>query len=110
VAKDVGVGRSTVHRWFAQPDFAALLNGRKLALREAHQSRLQRIEELAIEAIESSLEQGDSRTALAVLKGTGLLGGSMVTIGPTEPADVTRMQAAKESQDRLDDLVNSMSL
>lgn len=110
VAETVGVDRSTIHRWLTQPDFAASLNSRRFALREAHQSRIQQLQGSAIEAIEGALEQGDSRTALAVLKGTGLLGGTPIDIGPTEPIDVMREQAAKENQGRLDDLINSVSL
>lgn len=110
VAQTVGVDRSTIHRWLSQAEFAASLNRRRLALREAYQFRLQRLQERAIETLEGEIEQGNGRMALAVLKGTGLLSGGLTTIGPTNADAVRREQAAKENDDHLTDLINSMSL
>lgn len=109
-AQTVGVDRSTIHRWSAQPEFAASLNRRRLAMRDASMSRLQRLQELSIETMEGAIKQGNEQAALAVLRGTGLLNGQPAEIGPTHPDGVRREQLAKENSDRLDDLINSMSL
>jgi hypothetical protein len=109
VAKTLGIDRSTVHRSLVQPEFVATLNGRRLALREAGQARLEQLQATAIETVEALVEQGNGRIALAVLKGTGLLSGKPSIIGPTDPTGVRREQAAKENEDRLTDLINAMA-
>jgi hypothetical protein len=88
----VDVHRSTVHRWLNEPDFIAALNQKRVDAREAQSARLGHILDAALEAVASAVEQGDAQVALSVLKGVGVLSGSSLPIGPTDPALVRDRQ------------------
>jgi hypothetical protein len=96
-AKTAKVNRSTLHRWLKEPEFLAVLNACRSELREAQQHRLARLASSAIEVIEQALEEGDARTALAVLRGIGLLDGQAPHTGPTN-ADRIRYDQANEQK------------
>ena len=84
-SKAAGVSRSTLHRWI-KDDFhfqAALNHERRLILLRST-SRVWGLADLAIGIIEDALAEGDRRIAVAVLRGSGLLGGRLPEIGSTD--------------------------
>ena len=91
-ASIAGVHRSTVHRWLKEPEFLAECNRRKAEIRDAVTDRLNALQLTAIEAVESAIGNGDARIALAVLKGTGVLDGNTLSVGPTEPDRIIKNQ------------------
>lgn len=66
-AADAGVHRSTVHRWQSNPDFVACLISRRTGFRSEAEARFYQLRKKAIDVIDHSLDEGDARTALAVL-------------------------------------------
>jgi hypothetical protein len=83
------VDRTTVHRWLKDDfGFRAAFNRERHRLREAMQSRLMTLAEKAAECVERSLADGDGKTALALLKGLGLLSGELPPVGSDDPADL----------------------
>jgi len=101
VASALDVHRSTVHRWMALPEFVATLNSRRWEAREASEARLHQLQIAALDAIERAVENGDARIALAVLKGTGLLEGKPLPIGPAEVKGVESQVRDRERQREL---------
>ncbi len=90
-----GVDRATVHRWLKDDcAFQAEWNRERLALRERMTARLTRLAEKAVDCIEMAVGN-DPKTALAVLKGIGLLSGQSPPIGS---ADLTDLE--KEARER----------
>ncbi len=96
-AKTAKVNRTTVHRWLNDPDFQAALNSYRSELRDTQHHRLARLASKAIDVAEQALEDGDLRTALAVLRGIGLLPGQAPPTGPTN-ADQIRYDQAEEKR------------
>ena len=106
VAGEAGVHRSTVHRWKTDPTFIAEMNRVRAEARAALHERLRRLQMKAADAIESALEEGDARIGLAVLRGTGILGNPLPSIGPTDPE---RVERALESQARSQEMLEKLS-
>jgi hypothetical protein len=80
------VDRTTVHRWLKDAyAFQAALNRGRRDLQEAMQARLLAQAEKAADAVERSITEGDGKTALALLKGLGLLSGERVKVGSDDP-------------------------
>ena len=105
-ASIAGVHRSTVHRWLKEPEFLAEHNRQKGEIRDAVTGRINALQLTAIEAVESAIGQGDARIALAVLKGTGVLDGNRLSVGPTDPERIIKNERARErEQEMLDDLL-----
>ncbi len=96
-AKTAGVNRTTVHRWRNDPDFLAVRNSYRSELRDAQHHRLARLASKAIEVVEQALEDGDILTALAVLRGIGLLAGQAPPTGPTNADQIRHDQAREQS-------------
>lgn len=92
-AREVEVDRSTVHRWRNHPIFLAALNRRRAESREAADVTLDRIRAKALEGVERALDGDDPRTALAVLRGLGMLPGSRRLIGSDDPVRIAEEQA-----------------
>src|SRR5215510_13573473 len=70
------VDRTTVHRWLKDDfTFRAALNRGQRDLREAMQARVMGLAEKASLFVERAITEGDGKTALALLKGFGLLSG-----------------------------------
>ena len=88
-AKVAGVSRGTVHRWLKE-DFAfqAALNQGQHELRNALQTRLSNLAEKAVSCVEKAIEEGDSKTAMALLRGLGLLKGKPFTIASGDPGEL----------------------
>ena len=87
-AKVARVDRSTVHRWLREDwAFQAAYNASRRDLQREIEARLLHIARAAAEAVEQAVKEGDVRTALAVLKGTGILAGERPVIGPEDPTE-----------------------
>jgi hypothetical protein len=79
-AEAAGVSRQTVHRWRNEsPVFQAAFNRARNELAAAVEARLRKLALRALDAVETSVEQGNAASALAVLKGLGLLDGKQNT-------------------------------
>lgn len=71
-----GVDRSTVHRWMKDDLYFQLcLDRARRELREALQARLMAMAEQAMDTVQKRIKNGDPSTALAIIKGVGLLRG-----------------------------------
>lgn len=69
-AKSAGVSRETVHRWWREDfEFPATYNRGRRELLETTQCRLLALADQATETVKKAVEQGDTKTALVVLKG-----------------------------------------
>jgi len=78
----VGVARSTIYRWLNNDyEFQTALDNVRERLRIEADLRITCLLERAIVAVSSAIDDGDARTALAVLKGSGLLPGALPTRG-----------------------------
>ncbi len=84
-AKVAGVHRATLHRWL-QNDFVfqAAWNRGRAEVRDSSEAALLRLAPKALAAIEKALDGGDVQTAIALLKGCGLLSGKSPKIGPVD--------------------------
>ena len=95
-AETVGVARETVTRWRNDnPHFTAELNRqRRLIWGDSH-DRLRALASKAVDTLETSLDEGDFRVALEVLKAIGLYGQVQPPSGP-EDADLVLWEEARE--------------
>ena len=95
-AETVGVARETVTRWRNDnPHFTAELNRqRRLIWGDSH-DRLRALASKAVDTLETSLDEGDSRVAVEVLKAIGLYGQVQPPSGP-EDAELVLWAEAKE--------------
>jgi hypothetical protein len=107
------VDRSTLYRWQRDPSFLATYNGRRAEMREAAEAKLQKLQKKALDAVERALDEGDSRVALTVLRGMGLLDGKRPTYGSDDPARVAKDRRAtarkQELADRNQEMIDSLS-
>jgi hypothetical protein len=90
VADELGVNRRTIWEWKQDPAFASALKSEREAIREAMQDRVLGLASKALDALERTLEAGDSdssRVAAARLVLDRLL--------PTYKADEERADAGK---------------
>ena len=97
------VDRTTVHRWLKE-DFAfqATYNRGRRELRDALKARLLGLAGKAAECVERSIGEGNEKTALAVLKGLGLLPGEPFKVGSDDPA---YLEAEADQKRRTDELL-----
>ncbi len=95
-AETVGVARETVTRWRNDnPHFTAELNRqRRLIWGDSH-DRLRALAGKAVDVLETSLDEGDSRVAVEVLKAIGLYGQVQPPSGP-EDAELVLWAEARE--------------
>jgi hypothetical protein len=100
-AAAVGVSRTTVHRWLKDDYlFRAEVNAARHALRQTSLARLDALCERSIEVLRGALDQSsDTRIALEVLKGCGVLGGDR-TVG-TLDAELLEAESRSETEGRL---------
>ena len=96
-AETVGVARETVTRWRNDnPHFTAELNKqRRLIWGDSH-DRLRALASKAVDTLETSLDEGDSRVALEVLKAIGLYGRQVQPPSGPEDAELVLWEVAKE--------------
>lgn len=98
-AEEVGIARSTIHRWLKDDfDFQARLNGLRRRLRNTIETRLVSLLDRAVDTVASSIDDGDARTALAILKGTGMLPGELPVL-KSDDATILRQQSDVEAQE-----------
>ena len=94
-ARTTGVTRQTIYNWLRRdPVFQAAYNQWHDEMEKGAQSRLLMMTEKAMNALEKSLESGDARAALQLLKGLGMM--RERAVGPTDPKEV---KSAMELED-----------
>ncbi len=90
-AESAGVARSTIYRWLkGDAAFVAAFNAWQQDMLDTARGRLLALTDTAVTAVAKSMEKGDAKTALVLLKHLGAL--RRATPGPTDPADVQRQQ------------------
>lgn len=104
-ARTAGVSRRTIQRWLKDDfDFQAALNSCRRELRDALESRLTMLTELATACLEQAVAHGNANIALQLLKGLGRLTAS--PIGSEEPdqlrAEAQVRQTIHDLQRKLD--------
>jgi len=100
-AKSSGVGRTTVYKWLRQdPHFRATFNAWREELLESGRARLLKGSDAAIKTLLKSIADGDARSAVALLKGIGML--SAPRPGLTDPAMMSREMELDRRQQRVD--------
>jgi hypothetical protein len=88
-AEAAGVCRETVHRWKREDWlFQAEINQRLGEVQYAIRNRLISTALAATETVNQAISGGDVKAALTVLKGLGVLAGSVPPIGPDNPDDL----------------------
>jgi len=98
-AEASGVDRTTVHRWLREDwHFQAALNRGRRELKDAIEARLLCLAEQAAETVEQAIQRGDSRAALSLLKGLGLLGKQPIAVGTDDP-DALQAEAARRKEE-----------
>ncbi|MGE3842880.1 MAG: helix-turn-helix domain-containing protein [Vicinamibacterales bacterium] len=96
-AEAAGVSRETVHRWSRENlDFQAAVNGVRRELQDAVNRRLLAVAERAMTNVAEAVEQGDLRASLSVLKGLGVFGGHLPSVGSDDPKVLAEDEALKE--------------
>jgi hypothetical protein len=97
--KAAGVSRRTVWRWMrSDPNFQAALNRARQEMRTSAEIRMERLAELAVDVVEQAVSDGDVRTALAVLRGLGFLGGQPISIGADDAGTLAAQARVQEKQ------------
>src|SRR5207302_6165154 len=72
-ARVAGVGRSTLYRWLREPEFRARLNAFRADVDEVTRTMLHAKAIDAAQLLGDAVEGGDVKSAIALLKGLGLL-------------------------------------
>ena len=83
--------------------FAAALNRGRNEVRQAAENRLLRLAGDAVETVERAVQDGDSKVALAVLRGVGLLPGLAGAIAADDPKllkEESEINRARSEHDR----------
>ena len=95
-AETVGVARETVTRWRNDnPHFTAELNRQRRLIWSDSHDRLRALASKAVDTLETSLDEGDSRVAVEVLKAIGLYGQVQSPSGP-EDAELVLWEEARK--------------
>jgi hypothetical protein len=88
-AAQAAVSRSTLHRWLRNDwAFQAAYNRSKRELLETAQARLLELADAAITTVQDAISNGNSRAALAVLRGLGLLSSRPLKAGLEDPEEL----------------------
>ena len=88
-ATEAGVDRATTYRWLSEPVFRATYNQVRADAEDALSSRLTRIATKALDRVETSIDEGDVRVAMSVLR---LASNRKVETGPTDPVEIETQQ------------------
>ncbi len=98
-ATAAGVDRVTLHRWLREDhSFRAAWNRARRELQNAMQTRLLTLAEKAADCVGKAIEHGDGKTALALLRGLGLLPGESPKIGSDDAAELAEDAQIWESE------------
>ena len=84
-AKSARINRTTVYKWLKKPAFKSALNDSRNVIRQSLHARLMQTAAQAVETVEKAIEDGDAKSALAVLKGLGLLSEESKPANSKEP-------------------------
>ena len=91
------VGRTTVYRWLQHdPAFRAAYHAWQAEAAASARARLLALADAAVTTVAAAVANGDTRLALAVLKGQGLL--TPPTPGPTDPALIARQDRHRRAR------------
>jgi hypothetical protein len=100
-AAAAGVDRSTLYRWRRDDDaFRAALAGVRNAAREELRTRLLTLAAKACAVVDTALDAGDAKTAIAILRGCGALPG----VAPQESDDPRELRYERLQAERDRDL------
>ena len=109
-ARTAGVDRRTLFRWLrSDTEFQAAMNRGRREAREAAMLRLEWLAESAVTALEQALGGGDTRSAITLLRGLGLLDGSW-GVGSEDAAVLAIQARAAENQWRRDTCLVDLGL
>lgn len=106
----VGVHRSTVHRWLADPGFIAEMNGCRMELHDHADARLLNLTDRAVDGLAQAIEDGNVTAALALLRGLGLLPGQRPPVGLTDPSRIAIQQKIQRGRDEWNDEVGLLGI
>jgi hypothetical protein len=109
-ADAAGVHRKTLWRWSQECRFAAEFNRCRQERQAQAQSRLEHLAEAALRVVEVALADGNTRVAIDVLRGLGLLSGSPPRIGSSDARDLATEAQIAESQRMRGDLFASLGI
>jgi transposase-like protein len=88
IARELGVHRTTLHRWRkTHAGFIAAFNRWAELQKDTAKAGLMELTETALAALKKAMEAGDGKLALKYFEGMGLLGGRWC-IGPTDAEGV----------------------
>ena len=108
-AEEAGVSRSTLHRWLTDPLFVSAYNRARADVRDAALRRASSLADRALSVVEKALDDGDAKTALALLRGLGLLTGEAATIGPVDPRTIELDRRQREASRRTDETLVALA-
>jgi len=98
-ARTVGVARSTIYEWLKKDaGFRAAYNQWHEMMKESCRSRLKMMLDKATSAVEKALDAGDSKAAIALLKGMGMIEKEQER--STDARDVARENSTKVRRKR----------
>ena len=105
-AAAAGVGRATLHRWLTHDyEFRGRYNGQRQQQYQRIVRRLIAMSDQAASCVEAALTSGDVKTALAVLRGVGILDGRTPRFGDDSAARLEANARRREQKDALDALL-----
>ena len=108
-AKSAGVSRETVHRWRRESwDFQAALNRGQREFQQATESQLRAACKRAAENIVASVDAGDVRTSLVLLKSVGALAKAGAAIGSEDSQVLRELAQIKEGEENADRLFRGL--
>lgn len=96
----IGLAVSEVAGWRSDPAFVAAWNRRRERQWGEQQDQLRALVPRALAVVEAALDQGDAKTALALLRLAGLGRVDLSEIGPKTPEGVEMREYLQESRDR----------
>jgi predicted DNA-binding protein YlxM (UPF0122 family) len=98
-ARTAGVARSTIYEWLKKDaGFRAAYNQWHEMMKESCRSRLKMMLDKATSAVEKALDAGDSKAAIALLKGMGMIEKEQER--STDARDVARENSTKVRRKR----------
>ncbi len=96
-----GVSRETVHKWMREDfEFQAELERGKRELMQSSQMRLFKVVEDAVDSVHKAIQEGDSRAALAILKGLGMLNGTLPELQSDNPDVLRQLEEIRDLEDQ----------